>query len=107
MADFTSVGEGSFQAEVLESEVPVLVDFGAVWCGPCRMLDPVVKQLASEWTGKVKIVKLDVDDSPDLAAQYQVLGVPTLMLFVGGRPIERLSGYQPKDRVAAKFSPHI
>lgn len=107
MTDFTRVGEGSFQTEVLESQMPVLVDFGAVWCGPCKMLDPVVKQLATEWSGKVKVVKLDVDDSPDLAVQYQVLGVPTLMLFVGGKPIERMSGYQPKDRVAAKFSPHF
>ncbi len=71
------------------------------------MLDPVVKQLAQDWDGKVKVVELDVDDNPDLAMQYQVMGVPTLMLFVNGQPSQRVSGYLPKDRLVAKFSPHI
>jgi thioredoxin 1 len=107
MADLPKVGEGRFQAEVLEAEVPVLVDFTAVWCGPCRMLDPVVAQLAQEWDGRVKVVKLDVDDNPDLAVEYQVMGVPTLMLFVNGEPVERITGYQPKDRILAKLKPHL
>jgi len=107
MPDFVQVTEDNFQNEVLQAEQPVLVDFGAVWCGPCKMLDPIVKQLAQEWTGKIKIVKLDVDTNPNLTMQYQVMGVPTLMLFVAGEPVQRMSGYQPKDRVAAKFSPHV
>jgi thioredoxin 1 len=107
MAEMVSVTEANFQAEVLEASQPVLVDYGAVWCGPCKMLDPIVDQLAEEWSGKVKVVKLDVDESPDLAVQYQVMGVPTLMLFVNGQPVQRVTGYQPKDRVAAKFKPHI
>ncbi len=107
MAETVYVSEDTFQREVLESQQPVLVDFTAVWCGPCRMLDPVVKQLAADWIGKVKVVKLDVDHNPDLAMQYQVMGVPTLMLFVHGEVSQRVSGYQPKDRLVAKFGPYI
>ena len=107
MAEINHVSEGSFASEVLESSQPVLVDFTAVWCGPCKMLDPVVKQLAQEWGGKVKVVKLDVDNNPNLAMNYQVMGVPTLMMFVDGSPVQRVTGYQPKDRLAKKFAPHI
>ena len=107
MADTPNISQDTFQGEVLESGIPVLVDFTAVWCGPCKMLDPIVKQIASDWTGKVKVVKLDVDDNPELAMRYQVMGVPTLMLFVNGEPAQRVTGYQPKDRILAKFKPHI
>lgn len=107
MADIAQVGESNFQNEVIDSESPVLVDFTAVWCSPCKMLDPVVNQLAQEWTGKVKVVKLDVDDDSHLAMEYQVMGVPTLMLFVKGKPVQRVTGYQPKDRLIARFSPHF
>jgi thioredoxin 1 len=107
MEELLHVGEADFQKEVLDSELPVLVDFTAVWCGPCKMLDPVVKQLSSDWNGKLKIVKLDVDDNPDLAMRYQVMGVPTLMLFVNGEPQERMTGYQPKDRIVQKLSTHF
>lgn len=107
MADIPQVGESNFQNEVIDSESPVLVDFTAVWCSPCKMLDPVVNQLAQEWTGKVKVVKLDVDDDSHLAMEYQVMGVPTLMLFVKGKPVQRVTGYQPKDRLIARFSPHF
>jgi thioredoxin 1 len=107
MAEIQKLSEATFQSEVIQSEQPVLVDFTAVWCGPCKMLDPLVKQLAEEWSGKVKVVKLDVDDNPQLTLDYQVMGVPTLMLFKNGKPVERLSGYQPKDRLVKKFGPHI
>ena len=107
MAEITKLSGATFQSEVLGSELPVLVDFTAVWCGPCKMLDPLVKQLADEWSGKVKIVKLDVDDDPQPSIDYQVMSVPTLMLFKNGKPVERLSGYQPKDRLVKKFGPHI
>jgi thioredoxin 1 len=101
------VGESDFENEVISSSLPVLVDFTAVWCGPCKMLEPIVKQLAQEWEGKVKVVKLDVDDNAGLAIQYQVMGVPTLMLFSNGEPLERMTGYQPKQRILAKLSPHL
>jgi thioredoxin 1 len=107
MADLTYVSEDTFKSEVLDSPQPVVVDFTAVWCGPCKMLDPVVKQLADEWVGKAKVVKLDVDHNPNLTIQYGVMGVPTLMLFVQGKESQRITGYQPKDRIVAKFKSHI
>lgn len=107
MVETVHVNEENFQSEVLASPQPVVVDFTAAWCGPCKLLDPVVKQLAQEWGEKVKVVKLDVDSNPNLAMQYQVMGVPTLILFVNGEPTQRLTGYQPKDRILAKFSPHL
>jgi len=107
MADILKLVEGAFTKEVLEAATPVLVDFTAVWCQPCKMLDPIVKQLATDWGDKVKFFKLDVDDSPQIAVDYQVMGVPTLMLFKGGQPVERVTGYQPKDRLQKKFAPHL
>ena len=105
--DIPKLSEATFQKEVLEAGTPVLVDFTAVWCQPCKQLDPIVKQLAQEWEGKVKVVKLDVDDNPQLAMDYTVMGVPTLILFKNGKPVERVTGYQPKDRLEKKFSPHM
>jgi thioredoxin 1 len=107
MADISKVDEGSFENEVINATSPVMVDFTAVWCGPCKMLDPIVKDLAEEWDGQVKVVKLDVDDNSSLAMQYQVMGVPTLMMFVNGEPVQRLTGYQSKDRISSKFTPFI
>lgn len=107
MSDITKLDETSFENEVLESSKPVLVDFTAVWCGPCKMLDPIVKDIASDWDGKVKVVKLDVDDNPSIAMKYNVLGVPTLMLFKNGEPVERVTGFVPKDRLIKKFNPHL
>ena len=107
MAEIMSVSEATFQNEVLESNQPVLVDFTAVWCGPCKMLDPVVRQLAQEWEGKVKVYKLDVDENPAVAMNYQVMGIPTLVLFKDGEQVERVTGYQPKDRLEKKFTPHL
>jgi thioredoxin 1 len=107
MANIPEVNEETFQEEVLSDGKPVLVDFSAVWCGPCKMLDPIVEQLAKEWADDVKVVKLDVDNSPGIAMKYQVMGVPTLMLFVAGEMRERLTGYQPKDRITSKLKPHF
>src|SRR3989337_1515320 len=103
MANIPDVDETTFQNEVLTASEPVLVDFSAVWGVPCKMLDPIVEQLAHEWAGKIKVVKLDIDHNPEIAMQYQVMGVPTLMLFVDGQPSARLSGYQPKERILAKL----
>ena len=107
MVDIPKLNETVFKSEVLKSTIPVMVDFTATWCGPCKMLDPVVTQLSQEWEGKVKVFKLDVDDNSNLAMQYGVMGVPTLILFVNGNPVQRLSGYQPKDRIISKFGSYI
>jgi thioredoxin 1 len=108
MSELSHVGESNFKREVLESKSPVLVDFTAVWCAPCKTLEPVVKQLASDWQDKVKVVKLDVDDNANLTMEYQVMGVPTLILFKGGKPVERVTGGgHSKDRLASRFSPHL
>ena len=107
MANLHEINEDIFQAEVLDSAEPVLVDFSAEWCGPCKMLDPIVEQLSQEWQGKVKFVKVDADQNPNIVMQYSVMGIPTLLLFKGGEIKERVTGYQPKDKLAAKFSPHF
>ena len=107
MADLIKVTEATFQNEVIDSSDPVLVDFSAVWCGPCKMLDPIIKQLAGEWDGKVKVVKIDADENPNIVMKYQVMGIPTLLFFKGGEIKERITGYQPKDKLVTKFSPHF
>ena len=107
MADLINVTEDTFQEEVIGSTDPVLVDFSAVWCGPCKMLDPVVKQLAGEWDGKVKVVKIDADQNPNILMKYGVMGIPTLLFFKGGEIQERVTGYMPKDKLVANFSPHF
>lgn len=107
MANLHQINEDTFQAEVLDSTEPVLVDFSAEWCGPCKMLDPVIEQLSQEWQGKVKFVKIDADQNPNIMMRYSVLGIPTLLFFKSGEIKERVTGFQPKDKLAAKFSPHF
>lgn len=107
MAELNYVTQDTFQAEVVNSTEPVLVDVTAVWCAPCRMVEPIVKELAQEWQGKVKVVKLDADENPSLLMEYGILGIPTLMFFKGGKLQERLTGFQPKDKLMAKLSPHL
>lgn len=107
MSNLSYVEEANFQAEVLDNTLPVLVDFTAVWCGPCKMLEPVVSRLAQDWTDKIKVVKLDIDENIDLTTRYQVMGVPTLMLFINGKPVERITGYQPLDRITEKIKTYV
>lgn len=107
MSQVLNVDEGTFQSEVLDAGGPVLVDFSAVWCQPCKMLDPVVKQLASEWDGKVKVVKIDADENPNLVMKFGVMGIPTLLFIKGGEVKERVTGFMPKEKLIAKFSPHF
>lgn len=107
MTEVKYVTEADFQLEVLNADTPVLVDFTAVWCQPCRMVDPIVTQLADEWNGKIRVVKLDADQNPNVVMKYDVLSIPTLMLFKGGQIKERLTGYQPKEKLVSKLSPHL
>jgi thioredoxin 1 len=104
---FAEVTDASFDGEVLRAEVPVLVDFGAEWCHPCRKLDPLIEELAGEWGARVKVVHVDADRNVDTTMRFQVMGLPTLILFVGGEPVERLQGFQPKRRVAETVAPHL
>ena len=100
MAEVT-VTESNFDEEVLKSELPVLVDFWATWCGPCRMLGPVVAQVAAEKEGSLKVAKVNVDENPDLARQYGIRSIPTLMLFKNGELVNTSLGYIPKDKLEA------
>jgi thioredoxin 1 len=99
--------DATFQSDVLDARGFVLVDFTAAWCGPCKMLAPIVQQIADEFQAQMTVGKLDIDENVETMMQYGIMGVPTLMLFKDGQPVERLSGYLPKDRIITKLSPHL
>ena len=99
MAQTVSIDGASWQSSVLESELPVMVDFGAEWCGPCKMIAPSVEELALEYAGRLTIAKLDVDTNPQIAARYGVRSIPTLILFRGGNPVNQMVGAQPKGKM--------
>ncbi len=95
------VNDKNFAEEVLNAELPVLVDFWATWCGPCRSISPLVEELAKEFTGRVKVTKLNVDENPATPSQYGVRGIPTLILFKGGKIFDQIVGAVPKARLIA------
>ena len=97
MAKPTEVTDANFDIEVLKSETPVLVDFWAPWCGPCRMVAPIVEELSTEYDGRVKFVKLNTDDNVKVATQYQIRSIPTLLVFKGGEPVGQIIGFRPKS----------
>lgn len=99
------VTDSSFQAEVIESEVPVLVDFWAPWCGPCRMVAPVVEEIAQERGDQLKVVKMNIDENQDTAVQFNVLSIPTLMLFRNGEVAKTVVGAYPKRKLEAELEP--
>jgi len=99
-----SVTDKNFESEVLKSDLPVLVDFWAEWCGPCKMIAPIVDEISEELSGKLKVAKVNVDDAQDLAGRYQVMSIPTLMIFKGGEPVEQIVGAVSKDQLLEKIN---
>ena len=107
MSAAAPVTDANFKQEVLESELPVLVDFWAPWCGPCRMVAPVVDEIAQQYDGQVKVVKVNTDDSPSVASQYGIRSIPTLMVFKGGQRVDMVVGAVPKATLANTLEKYI
>ena len=97
------ITDANFRNEVLESEVPVVVDFWAPWCGPCRMLGPIIEELADEFKGKVKVGKLNTDENPEAASALNIAAIPTVLFFKKGKPVDRSVGVNPKDKLRRQF----
>ena len=103
MAEPIAVSENDFDKEVLESGTPVLVDFWADWCGPCKMIAPSIDELASELDGQIKFAKVDVDENPGIAMKYGIRGIPTLLVFKNGAPVDQMVGAQPKSAIKKRL----
>lgn len=99
--------EETFEQEVLKATIPVLIDFWAAWCGPCKMIAPIVEELAIEYEGKLKIGKVDVDNHQKIAMQYGIRSIPTLLIFKGGKVVEQIVGAAPKKTLVEKLSKHL
>ncbi|MBD2623201.1 thioredoxin [Microcystis flos-aquae FACHB-1344] len=107
MSEVPAVTDATFIEEVLDSADPVLVDFWAPWCGPCRMVAPVVEEIAEQFKGKVKVVKLNTDENPNIASQYGIRSIPTLMIFKGGQKVDMVVGAVPKTTLANTLNKHL
>ncbi len=107
MAKPIDVTDKTFEKVVLEANLPTVVDFWAVWCGPCKMIAPVLEEIAQEYEGQLQVTKLDVDHNNESAIKYGVMSIPTLILFKNGQPMERIVGFLPKDKLLSKLKPHL
>ena len=107
MAKPAEVTDQTFEEAVLKAELPTVVDFWAVWCGPCKMIAPVLEQIAADYDGKLQVLKLDVDHNNQSAMQYGVMSIPTLILFKDGQPVERIVGFMPKEKLLKRLTPHL
>ena len=107
MGNVLDLNDSTFEAEVVNSEIPVLVDFWATWCGPCRKLGPVVDEIAESYEGKVKFVKVNVEESLETAKKYSVSGLPSLLVFKNGEAVERMAGLMPKSTIISNIEKHL
>jgi thioredoxin 1 len=107
MNGIPEVHETEFKQKVLDSLLPVVVEFSAEWCHPCKALEPVLKQLAQEWSGKADLVQVNVDDAQGLTQKLSIFSVPTVMLFIKGQPVERLTGFQTREKLKEKLGSHL
>ena len=107
MSSAAAVTDASFEQDVLKSDVPVLVDFWAPWCGPCRMVAPIVDEIAKEYEGKIRVYKLNTDENPNVASQYGIRSIPTLMLFKGGQKVDTVVGAVPKNTLSGTISKYL
>ena len=107
MAKPIKVTDQTFNQVVLEAQLPTIVDFWAVWCGPCLMIAPALEQIAEEYEDQIQVAKLDVDHNNETAMKYGVMSIPTLILFKGGEPVERIVGFMPKEKLLARLQPHL
>lgn len=101
------VTDDSFEQEVIQSDLPTIVDFWAVWCAPCLYVAPILEEIAAEYDSQLKVTKLDVDNNPATAGRYDIMSIPTLLVFKDGNLVERIVGYMPKDRLMDKIKPHM
>jgi len=107
MAELSNVTDDSFNDQVIRSDKPVLVDFWATWCVPCKAVTPIMEEIAAEYAGKLKAAKLDVDANPRMPVQLGVMGIPALILFKAGEPVERITGKITKDKIISKITPYL
>ena len=107
MSSALQVTDTTFKTEVLESDVPVLVDFWAPWCGPCRMVAPIVDEIAAQYKGQVKVVKLNTDENPNVASQYGIRSIPTLIIFKAGEKVDTVVGAVPKTTLSTTLEKHL
>jgi thioredoxin 1 len=107
MASAVNVSDATFTEEVINSDTPVLVDFWAAWCGPCRMVAPILDEIASEKGEKIKIAKVNIDENQAMAGQLGISSIPTMILYKDGQPVEKIVGAYPKPRILEKIEPHL